>query len=223
MGEMIKLTTKDGVKIGAYKAESSGKPRGGIVVLQEIFGVNHHIRQVADGFAAQGYLVIAPALFDRVAPDTELGYEPDDFKKGIEIRARTKLEDLLADIEAAVAAAAQAGNVGIVGYCWGGTLAYAAATHLNGLAAVVAYYGSGIAAMRRETLLAPIEFHFGERDKSIPPEDVEKIRSAHPDSALYLYPADHAFNCDARPSYDEQSAALAQSRTLAFFARHISG
>lgn len=221
MGEFIKLTTKDGATIGAYKAEPIHKPQGGIVVLQEIFGVNHHIRKVADGFAAAGYLAIAPALFDRVAPGTELGYEPADIKRGMEIRARTKLEDTLADIEAAIAVAAQAGNVGVVGYCWGGTLAYAAAAHLPGLAGAVAYYGSGIAGMVHETLLAPVEFHFGERDKSIPPEDVEKIRAAHPDSALYTYPADHGFNCDPRPSYDEQSAALAQSRTLAFFAHNL--
>ncbi|MGB8277126.1 MAG: dienelactone hydrolase family protein [Methylovirgula sp.] len=221
MGEMIKLTTKDGATIGAYKAEPANKPRGGIVVLQEIFGVNRHIRKVADGFAAAGYLAIAPALFDRVAPGVDLGYEQDDIKEGVDIRAGTKFEDTLADIEAAIAVAAQAGRVGVVGYCWGGTLAYAAAVHLQGIAAAVAYYGSGIAAMRRETLLAPVEFHFGERDKSIPPEDVEKIRAAHPDSALYIYPADHGFSCDERPSYDEASAALARSRTLEFFAHHI--
>ncbi len=221
MGEMIKLTAKDGARIGAYQAEPNGKPRGGIVVLQEIFGVNHHIRKIADGFAMAGYLAIAPAVFDRVAPDAELGYSPADVKQGMEIRARTRLEDTLADIEAAIAAAALAGRVGIVGYCWGGTLAYAAATHLSGLSAAVCYYGSGIAAMAKQQLLAPTEFHFGERDKSIPPADVDKIRAAHPDSALYIYPADHAFNCDERASYDEQSATLAQSRTLEFFAHHV--
>jgi carboxymethylenebutenolidase len=221
MGEMIKLTTKDGATIGAYKAEPAHKPHGAILVLQEIFGVNHHIRKVADGFAGHGYLAIAPALFDRAAPGTELGYGPDDFKQGIEIRGRIKLEDSLADIEAAIKIAAVAGYVGVVGYCWGGTLAYAAATHLSGIAGAVCYYGSGIAAMAKEQLLAPVEFHFGERDKSIPPADVDKIHAAHPDSALYVYPADHAFSCDERPAYDEQSAALAQSRTLAFFERHL--
>lgn len=224
MGEMIKLTTKDGATIGAYKAEPAHSPRGGIVVLQEIFGVNHHIRRIADGFAAAGYLAVAPALFDRVAPNTELGYTPDDVKKGMDIRARTVLEDSLADIEAAIAVAAGAaagGAVGVVGYCWGGTLAYAAATHISGIAAVVAYYGSGIAAMRKEVLLAPIEFHFGEQDKSISPEDIDKIRASHPDSAYYVYPAGHGFACNDRSAYDEQSASLAQSRTLEFFARHV--
>jgi carboxymethylenebutenolidase len=221
MGEMIKLTTKDGATISAYKAEPAHKPRGAIVVLQEIFGVNHHIRKVTDGFAAQGYLAIAPALFDRVAPGVELGYEPADLERGKEIRGGIKLEQSLADIEAAIAVAAAAGNVGVVGYCWGGTLAYAAAAHLSNIAGAVAYYGSGIAAMAKDQLLAPVEFHFGERDKSIPPADVEKIQRAHPDSALYVYAADHGFSCDEREAYDETSAALAQSRTLKFFAHHV--
>ncbi len=221
MGEMIKLTARDGVTIGAYKAEPAHRARGGIVVLQEIFGVNHHIRNVADGFAAAGYLVIAPAIFDRVERDAELGYSPKDVRKGLNLRSRTKLQNALADIEAAMGAAAQAGNVGIVGYCWGGTLTYAAATHLSGIAAAVAYYGSGIAAMSDEVLLAPIEFHFGEEDKSIPPDDVEKIRLAHPDTGFFLYPAGHAFACDERPSYDAKSAELAQKRTLEFFARQV--
>lgn len=221
MGQMIKLTTKDGATIGAYRADPSGKPRGGLVVLQEIFGVNHHMRHVTDSFAAHGYLAIAPAMFDRVEPGLELGYEPADFTRAREIRARVKLDESIADIEAAVAVAAEAGPVGVVGYCWGGTLAYAAATHLPRLAGAVCYYGSGIAGMVKEQLLAPVEFHFGERDKSISPEDVAKIHAAHPDSALYVYPADHAFACDERASYDEQSASLAESRTLEFLARHV--
>jgi carboxymethylenebutenolidase len=221
MGEMIRLTTKDGAVIGAYQADPVHKPRGAIVVLQEIFGVNHHIRKITDGFAAAGYRAIAPGLFDRIAPGIELGYAQDDVKRGMDIRAKLKLEDSLADIEAAIAVAAAAGSVGIVGYCWGGTLAYAAATHLSGLAAAVCYYGSGIAAMAKQQLLAPTEFHFGEQDKSIPPADIDKIRAAHPNSAVFVYPAGHGFSCDARESFDEASAALAQSRTLEFFARHL--
>jgi carboxymethylenebutenolidase len=222
MGELIKLTTKDGATIGAYKALPTGKPRAGLVVLQEIFGVNHHIRKIADRFAFAGYLVVAPSLFDRVEPGAELGYSEADFKKGMELRGRTKLEETLADMEAAIAVASEAGPVGIVGYCWGGTMAYAAATHLSGLAGAVCYYGSGIAAMRNERLLAPTEFHFGEEDKSIPPDDVAKIRASHPDSAIYVYPGvGHAFACDERPSFDEKSASLAESRTLEFFARRL--
>src|SRR5579863_4990703 len=174
MSEKIKLTAKDGVTIGAYCARPTGKVRGGLVVLQEIFGVNHHIRNVADGFAKDGYLVIAPALFDRVAPDTELGYGPDDMKAGMEIRGKTKLEDTLADIEAAVAAASEAGRVGVVGYCWGGTLAYAAATHLHGISAAVCYKGSKTARRRRETLMAPPSSLSGQRNKTIPPENTKE-------------------------------------------------
>lgn len=221
MGETLKLTTKDGATINAYKAAPHGKPRAGIVVLQEIFGVNAHIRRVTDHFATAGYLAIAPGLFDRVAPGIELGYEQDDMKRGMEIRAKIPLEHSLADIEAAVALAAEAGRVGVVGYCWGGTLAYAAATHLDGLAGAVCYYGSGIAGMAKQQLRAPTQFHFGEQDKSIPPEDIEKIRVAHPDSAFYVYPAGHGFNCDARASFDEPSASLALSRTLEFFAHYL--
>lgn len=221
MGETIRLTTKDGATISAYKAVPAGKSQAAIVVLQELFGVNHHIRNIADSFAAAGYLAIAPALFDRAEPNVELGYGPEDMKKGMELRSKISLEQSLADIEAAIAAVADAGRVGILGYCWGGTLAYAAATHLDGLSAAVFYYGSGIAAMANQQLRAPAEFHFGEQDKSIPPQDVDKIRAAHPDSAIFVYPAGHGFNCDARESYDEASASLARSRTLEFFAHRL--
>jgi carboxymethylenebutenolidase len=221
MGRMIKLTTKDGATIGAYESVPSGNARGGLVVLQEVFGVNHHIRDVADDFASVGYHVVAPALFDRVAPDTELGYESEDVQKAIAIRAKTKLEDTLADIEAAVEVAAEAGRVGVVGYCWGGTLAYASAAHVPGLAAAVGYYGSGIAGMLADQLLCPVMLHFGDRDKSIPLADVEKIRRAHPDIAIYIYPAEHGFNCSRRPSYNPAAAELARQRTLDFLAEHI--
>jgi carboxymethylenebutenolidase len=221
MGEKIKLTTKDGATIGAYKATPSGKPQGAIVVLQEIFGVNHHIQKVTDGFATAGYVAIAPALFDRAQSDVELGYGPDDMKKGVELRSKITLDQSLADIAAAIAAVSDAGRVGIVGYCWGGTLAYAAATHLDGLSAAVCYYGAGIAAMANQQLRVPAEFHFGEKDRSIPAEDVDKIRTAHPDSAIFVYPAGHGFSCDARESFDRESADLARSRTLEFFGRRL--
>jgi carboxymethylenebutenolidase len=221
MGEMIRLTTRDGATIGAYKAVPTAKPQAAIVVLQEVFGVNHHIRKVADGFATAGYVTIAPALFDRAQPDVELGYGPDDIKKGMELRSKITLDQSLADIEAAVAAVADAGLVGIVGYCWGGSLAYAAATRLDGLSAAVCYYGSNIASMANRQLRVPVEFHFGEKDKSIPPEDVDKIRAAHPDSAIFVYPAGHGFNCDARESFDQASADLARARTLEFFGRRL--
>ncbi len=221
MGQRIRLTTKDGATIGAYESVPGGTSRGGLVVLQEVFGVNHHIRDVADDFANAGYHVIAPALFDRVAPDTELGYDADGIAKGVAIRAKTKLEDTLADIEAAVGAASQAGPVGVVGYCWGGTLAYAAAAHLQGLAAAAGYYGAGIVGMLAGQLLCPVMLHFGDHDKSIPLADVEKIRRAHPDITIHVYPGEHGFNCTERPSYNPASADLARRRTLEFFEQNI--
>ncbi len=220
MGVMIELTTKDGTKIGAYKAVPEGKPRGGMVVLQEIFGVNHHIRNVTDRFAAQGYLAIAPALFDRVGTDIQLGYNPDDMKKGMETMSKKKMAETMADVEAAIAAASEAGPVGVIGFCWGGTLAYAAATQFP-VAAAVGYYGGGIAGIVADRLKAPVELHFGEQDTHIPMSDVEKIKKAHPGMAIYTYPAGHGFNCDERGSYDKASADLARTRSLEFFARHI--
>jgi carboxymethylenebutenolidase len=221
MGRTIQLAAKDGVTIGAYESVPKGNVRGGLVVVQEIFGVNHHIRDVADDFANAGYHAIAPALFDRVAPNTELNYDHEDVQKGIAIRAKTNLGDALVDIEAAVGAAAQAGRVGIVGYCWGGTLAYASAAHIQGLAAAVGYYGSGIANMLAGQLLCPVLLHFGDRDKSIPLTDVEKIRRAHPDIMIHVYPAEHGFSCAARPSYNPAAADLAWRRTLDFLAENV--
>ncbi len=223
MGDFISLTSKDGFELSAYRALPGGKPRGGIVVVQEIFGVNRHIRSVADGFADEGYLAVAPALFDRVEKGVELGYGPQDRPKAMELVGKAKMDDALADIASAIEAAKEAGKVGLVGYCWGGTLAFAAACRLSGLAAVVGYYGGGIARMRHEQPKVPLTLHFGEKDEHITRADVDAIRAAHPDVPIYLYPAGHAFNCDERSSYDEQSAELARTRTLAFFADYLLG
>ncbi len=221
MGETITLTCKDGVRISAYRARPAGKPKGGVVVLQEIFGVNHHIRAVADKYAAAGYLAIAPALFDRVEKGVELGYGMEDRPRAMEIRGRTKIDDTLADVAAAIEAAKEGGKVGIVGYCWGGTLAYAAAARLPGVAAAVGYYGGGIAGIAGERLRAPLMLHFGERDKHIPLSDVEKIRAAQPEVPVFVYAADHGFNCDERESYDAPAAAEAELRTMEFFAAEL--
>jgi carboxymethylenebutenolidase len=222
MGENINLTAKDGVTIGAYRSAPADEPKGGMVVLQEIFGVNHHIRAVADRYAAAGYLAIAPALFDRVEAGVELGYGEADRPRAMEIRGKTKLEETLADIEAALALAAAGGSVGVVGYCWGGTLAWAAATRVSGISAAVGYYGGGIAGMLNEQPRTPVMLHFGERDKHIPLSDVEKIKAAHPEIPVFIYPADHGFNCDERESYDAASAKEAQARTFAFFAENLA-
>lgn len=221
MSQTIKLTAADGVTIDAYRADPSGKPKGGIVVLQEIFGVNAHIRRVADGFAAQGYLVIAPALFDRAKPGVELGYTPEDMPAGVALVGEVGHDKTMLDVAAAVKAATEGGKVGVVGYCWGGSLAYAAACSIDGVTAAVGYYGGTIAKSLASKPKVPVILHFGEKDAHIPVSDVAAIKSALPQVPVYTYDAGHGFNCDARGSYDKPSAAVALDRTLAFFAEHI--
>ena len=221
MSQTIKLTASDGATSDAYRADPAGRPKGAIVVLQEIFGVNPHIRRVADGFAADGYLAIAPALFDRAKPGVELGYTPDDIPIGRDLVAAVGHERTMLDVAAAVAAAAEGGKVGVVGYCWGGSLAYAAASTLPGVDAAVGYYGGNIAKSLDRKPKVPLMLHFGEHDDHIPMTDVEKIRAALPGVPVYSYDAGHGFNCDARGSYDKPSAAEALERTLALLARHL--
>ncbi len=221
MGKTLTLTASDGFVLDAYRADPAGTPRGGIVVLQEIFGVNPHIRSVADRFAAEGYAAIAPALFDRVKKGVELDYDQAGIQAGSELAKQARLVDTLKDIAAAVEALRSAGRVGVVGYCWGGTLAYAAALDEPHVAAAVCYYGGGIAGLVGRVPTVPVMMHFGERDAHIPLTDVEAIRAAGPTLQVFTYPADHGFNCDARGSYDKPSADLAFSRTLPFFRQHV--
>lgn len=221
MGETITLKAKDGFEFAAYRARPAGAPKGGIVVIQEIFGLNSHIRNVADRYAAEGYLAVAPALFDRAERGVELGYTPDDVTKGAAIRARVPDAGALADIEACVAAASEAGKVGVVGYCWGGTLAFAASCGIPGIAAAVCYYGGGIATMLDRIPKAPTIMHFGKLDKHIPMSAVEKIEAAFPHLSVFVYEADHGFNCDARASFNAPAADLARARTLEFLADKI--
>jgi carboxymethylenebutenolidase len=221
MGENVTLTASDGVKIGAYVAKPAGTPKGGMVVIQEIFGVNHHIRAVTDFYASQGYFAVAPALFDRVEPGVEVGYDGADRQKGMETKGKVDNAKAELDVQAAIDYAKQAGKVGVVGYCWGGTLAFLAATKLEGVTAAVGYYGSGVAAMAANKPKAPIILHFGDKDQSIPMTDVEKIKAARPDVPVYVYSAGHGFNCDERGSYDKTAADLARSRTLEFFGKYF--
>jgi carboxymethylenebutenolidase len=221
---MIRLSSADGHRLDAYRAGPAGEGVAGLVVIQEIFGVNSHIRSVADRFAAQGFDAIAPALFDRVGPGIELGYESDDIAEGRAIRAKIATDDALADVAAAVAALRADGRrVGVVGYCWGGSLAWAAATRLADVDAAVAYYGGQIAEMADEQPRCPVMLHFGETDASIPMDHVTTVRAKHPDLPLHVYPAGHGFSCDARASYDAPSAALALERTLPFLREHLGG
>jgi carboxymethylenebutenolidase len=221
-GEMITLTAEDGHTLAAYRVAPAGAPRAGLVVVQEIFGVNGHIRRVSDGFAADGYLVLAPALFDRVERDVSMGYKPEDIERGRAIRMKLGFDEMVKDVRGAVRALGAGGaRVGVVGYCMGGTLAWLAATRIEGVHCAVGYYGGGIADAAGEQPRCPVLLHFGETDQSIPPEHWAKVRAAHPGVPLHLYPAGHGFNCDERASYHAESAALARQRTLDFLSRHL--
>jgi len=221
MDGIVALKAKDGVEISAYVAKPTGKARGGVVVLQEIFGVNSHIRSVADLYASHGYLAVAPALFDRTEHNVEIGYSAEEAQRGMGLVSQIKREKSLLDIAAAIDFAKQGGKVGLVGFCWGGTLAYASACQLSGLSAVVGYYGGGIVAMKAETPQVPTILHFGELDQHIPMSGVNEIKAAQPKVPTYVYHADHGFNCDQRGSFDKPSADLARTRTLEFFASHL--
>jgi len=224
MGQTIELTAADGHRIGAWQADPDGRPRGGIVVIQEIFGVNPHIRSVAESFAADGWTAIAPALFDRVRRDIQLDYGPEDIEAGREVMAKIPLDTALMDVGAAIAALKAMGlKVGVVGYCWGGTLAWAAACRLDGLDAAVSYYGGGVPGMADEQPNCPVQLHFGEQDHAIPMDGVERFRQAHPDLPVFTYPAGHGFSCDARGSYHAESARLARERTDRFLDEHLAG
>jgi carboxymethylenebutenolidase len=220
MGQVIELKAADGQTLGAYSAGPKDAAAG-LVVLQEIFGVNHHMRAVCDAFAAEGYAVVAPALFDRAERGVELGYDEAGIKRGLELRAKIDTAATIADIEAAAGALGQR-PIGIIGYCWGGTIAWLGATRTKRFAAAVGWYGGGIAEVREETPHCPVQLHFGETDHGIPLSDVEAIRAAQPGVEIYTYAgAGHGFGCDERGSYNAASAAQAQTRTLAFFAQHL--
>ncbi len=221
MGKMIELTASDGHRLAAYRADPAGQPRGGIVVIQEIFGVNSHIKSVADGFAADGYLAIAPAMFDRAQKNVDLGYSPQDIEKGRDIRAKITADMAMKDSEAAVKAAAAAGKVGIVGYCWGGFVAWMASAKVPGLACAVPYYGGGILDNADLQPKVPLMGHFGDKDAHIPVEGVKKLAEKHKRHQIFIYAADHGFNCDQRGSYNAPAAKQARSRTLEFFRKHI--
>jgi carboxymethylenebutenolidase len=222
----VTLAAADGFACSAYLSEPAGRPKGAIVVLQEIFGVNSHVRGVADGYAAAGYRVIAPATFDRVARDVQLGYTPEDMKLGSGLKADVEAlppPGVLRDIQAAVDFVADAGKVGIVGYCWGGLLAWRAAQQVTGLSAAVCYYGGGMTvgseAARRPAV--PTMAHFGEQDAHIGLDGVKAFERAHPEVEVHLYAANHGFNCEQRGAYDAGAAATARERSLFHFGKYL--
>ncbi|MGZ0188894.1 MAG: dienelactone hydrolase family protein [Alphaproteobacteria bacterium] len=222
MGDFITLTAADGHSFDCYKADPTGTPKGGVVLIQEIFGVNSHIREVAEGYAADGYAVLAPAFFDRAEKNFEVGYTPEDIGKGRDTRAKVEWDDAVKDIAAAVDAlkAAKVGKIASVGYCWGGSMSWLAATRV-GVDASACYYGGQIAMFNDEQPKNPVMMHFGENDHGIPMADVDKIRGAHGDAEIFVYPAGHGFNCDHRADFHDESAKLARTRTLDFFAKHV--
>jgi carboxymethylenebutenolidase len=223
MGEMLTLTAEDGHRLSAYKATPAGKPRAALVVVQEIFGVNHHIKNVTDGWAADGYVSLAPALFDRVEPGFETGYDASDIERGRATRQKVSLDQMVMDVKAAVQELAETGlKVGVVGYCLGGTMAWLSATRTPGVSAAVGYYGGGIADTASEQPKCPVMLHFGETDAAIPAEHWAKVRAAHPKLPVHVYPgAGHGFSCDERASFHKPSHVQARERTLAFFREHI--
>jgi carboxymethylenebutenolidase len=218
----IGVTARDGHKFSAYCAKPKGTPRGGLVIIQEFFGVNGHIRRVCDQYAADGYLALSPAIFDRVERDVELGYDEAGMNKGRTLRAELDLDRIMLDVQATIDAAGSAGKVAALGYCWGGSLAYIAAARLGALSCAVGYYGAQIAAHSGETPHVPVLLHYAETDEYIPQSDLEKVRQAQPAVTIYQYPGtEHGFNCDDRRFYEPKSAAVARSRTLAFIRDHV--
>jgi carboxymethylenebutenolidase len=221
MGNTVTLTAKDGHKFDAYRADPSGAPKGALVVIQEIFGVNSHMKEVCDGYAKDGYVCIAPALFDRVEKGLELGYAGDDMDKAKETRGKLNWDDTLADVAAAQDAVKDVGKVAIVGYCFGGSVAWLGATRMS-FACAVSFYGGNVADFAEEKPSCPVICHIGSEDGGINADKVAIIKKAQPDVPVYIYDgAGHGFNCNQRGSYNEAAATLSRSRTLEFLAKNI--
>ncbi len=219
MGELTPLMARDGHEFRAYLAAAPAKPRGAVVVLQEIFGVNSHIRAVTDGFAAAGYTAIAPSFFDRVRRGIELGYSQPEIQEGRGTMQQLKLEETLKDLAAAIAVVKHSGRVGTVGFCWGGAMSYVAACEMP-IACAVVYYGNATKFLDRKPR-CPVMYHYGTQDAGIPLSDVDQIKAAHPQGDFYLYEAGHGFNCEQRPSFNAEASALARQRTLDFLAARL--
>ena len=222
MGKHFTLTANDQHQLGAYRADAKGPAKGGIVVIQEIFGVNHHIRAVCDRLAEEGYNAVAPALFDRTEKGFECGYTPDEIANARKFVANPNWDAMLKDTQAAIDELKKEGPVGIVGFCMGGSIAFLAATRLNGLSAAVAYYGGQIAKFADEKPKMPVQMHFGEKDQGIPMTDVEMIKKKQPGAEIYTYPdAPHGFHCDERASFNEAASTAAWPRTMEFLKKHV--
>jgi carboxymethylenebutenolidase len=221
LGKHFSLTAADNHSLGAYRADPAGKPKGAMVVVQEIFGVNSHIRNVCDRLAAEGYVAVAPALFDRFVRDFQSGYSADEVAHARTYIAKIEWPKILLDIQAALDEVKPAGPLGVIGFCLGGSAAFLSATRLNGLKAAVAFYGGQIVKFADEKPKCPMQMHFGETDASIPMSDVAIVKEKRPDCEIYTYPAGHGFYCDERASFHNPSATLAWERTVAFLDKHM--
>lgn len=217
-GSMTQMTMSDGASVGVYHVQPRGERRGALVLIQEIFGITEHIKEQADRFADHGFEVLAPAVFDREAPGFAVGYGPEDMQKAVKLsREQHPFEQTIADVQTCIDALKPEGLVFITGFCYGGSVAWAAACRCTGLAAAAGYYGSRVPQFVQEQPQCPTILHFGRHDKSIPLDGVEAVRAAHPEVAVYLYDAGHGFNSDRRADYHAESAHLAFERTLALF------
>src|SRR5256714_123485 len=222
LGKQFSLTSNDKFQLGAYRADPSGPAKGGIVVIQEIFGVNHHIRAVCDRLASEGYAAVAPALFDRQQKDFECGYTPDEIANARKFIANPDFGAMLRDTQAAIDELRKEGPVAIMGFCMGGTVAFLAACEGTGLSAAVCYYGGHIIKMVDKRPKCPTQMHFGEKDASIPMDAVETIKQKHPECEIYVYPdAAHGFHCDERGSFNEAGSKLAWQRSMAFLQKNV--
>ena len=222
MGSHIELTASDGHRLGAYRAEPEGAPRGAVVIIQEIFGVNSHIRAVCDRYAGLGYVAVAPALFDRHERDFQSGYSPDEVQHARSYIGKLDWDAAVRDVEAAVDSVRAIGPVAVVGFCLGGSLAFMAATRIDGISAAIGYYGGKIAAVADEEPRCPTQLHFGAEDQGIPLTDVEQIKTKRPDCEVHVYDAaGHGFSCDERSSYHPESAGKAWQRSTAWLDRHM--
>jgi carboxymethylenebutenolidase len=222
MSETVQLHARDGHTLDAYVARPEGDPIGGLVVIQEIFGVNKHIRKVADGYAKDGFFVVAPAIFDRIEKHVELSYAGSDMQRAVGLMQKLNIDTALLDVQAALAFAEKetGKKAGVVGFCYGGKLSWLASTRLHP-AAAVGYYAGGIGEFAKETPHAPTILHFGTKDTHIPKEQVDAVQAAHPDVTIYWYDAEHGFNCDMRGSFDAPSARLARERSVAFLKKNV--
>ena len=220
----VQLKSKDGHELDAYIARPSGKPIAGLVVIQEIFGVNRYIQSVADGYAKDGFLVAAPALFDRVEKNVQLGYDGEGWKKAVELLQKTDVDKAVEDVGAALEFVKKETGLksGTLGFCFGGLLSWLSAARL-GPNAAVGYYAGQIGNYAQEQPKCPVMLHFGRKDTHIPPEQVEKVHAAHPEVQIFRYDdAEHGFSCDMRESYNAEAAKLARERSLPFLKQNLT-